>query len=464
MGRLGGLTVGAVNSGHGPVPAPVAHPGPARPAVASTPPPQPGSPRAAGSQQLPGLDGLRAVAALAVLLTHVAFQTGEVSRGTGGALLGRLDVGVAVFFVLSGFLLYRPHAVAVRTGGPAPSARRYAVRRASRILPAYWIALAVVVGTSPAPGSQAVTHLWLGQTYLGSLFPDFTQTWSLCTEVAFYAVLPLAAAAIRRLVARHGPAAETASLASLAVAGYGYLAVVGGLHRSAPHGPGLTDRALLWLPGHLDWFVAGMAVAAGGGRTGGGGRLTRSARQLADWPGTCWAAAGVLLLFATTPVAGPLTLAPGPDAAAVAKELLYAAIALLLLLPAAWGPTDRGLGAVLAHPASRYVGRISYGIFLWHLLVLRAVFAVTGWAPFSGHLWLVALLTVAGTAAAASASWLLVERPVLRRTERIAPRVAGPGRRRCLRRRRGPGGRRDRGHGRRRDREGGGQTGGGDRQ
>src|SRR5829696_7110117 len=78
---------------------------------------------------LPALDGLRAVAAAAVLLTHVAYRTGETTQGAGGAVLARLDAGVAVFFVLSGFLLYRPHATARAAGTPAPSLRRYALRR-----------------------------------------------------------------------------------------------------------------------------------------------------------------------------------------------------------------------------------------------------------------------------------------------------------------------------------------------
>ena len=377
-----------------------------------------GEPRTtAALATLPALDGLRAVGALAVVLTHVTFQTGQATRGTGGALLARLDVGVAVFFALSGFLLYRPHAVALRRGSPTPSRWRYSVRRVSRIMPGYWAALAVVAVASPAPAGRVLTHLWLGQTYTGALFPAFTQTWSLCTEAAFYLCLPLVAAAIRRAVARYGPAAQPWVLTGLVTLGYGYLA--------AAHGLGLPDRTLLWLPGHLDWFVAGMALAAVSAQgSAGTGRLGSWARQLADWPGTCWAAAGVLLLFAATPLAGPLTLAPVPDLAAVVKEVLYAAIAVLLLVPAALGPADRGLGSLLAHPVSRYLGRISYGIFLWHLLVLRGVFAITGWGTFSGHLWPVAVLTTFGAVAVASVSWLLVEGPALRLGDRLTGATA----------------------------------------
>jgi peptidoglycan/LPS O-acetylase OafA/YrhL len=382
---------------------------------------------------LPMLDGLRAVAAAAVLLAHVAFQTGEVSRGAGGAFLGRFDAGVAVFFVLSGFLLYRPHTAALRAGSPPPSVRRYALRRAARILPAYWLALAAVVLTaSSAPAGQVGTHLWLGQTYLGSLFPAFSQTWSLCAEVAFYAALPLLALLVRRAAARHGAAGEGWALAGLAAAGYGYIALV--------RGAGLPDRALLWLPGHLDWFAAGMAVAAlwarsavpagteaDGPGAAGGGRLARAAQLLARWPGTCWAAAAVLLWLAATPVAGPLTLEPIPGLAALVKEAAYAVIGSLLLLPAALGdPRSGGLAGALAHPVSRFLGRISYGVFLWHLLVLRGVYALTGWEPFSGRLVTAAVLTVLGSVLAATASWVVLERPALRLAERLAGGRARP--------------------------------------
>jgi peptidoglycan/LPS O-acetylase OafA/YrhL len=403
------------------------------------------------------LDGLRAVAAAAVVLTHVAFQTGEVARGAGGALLGRFDAGVAVFFVLSGFLLYRPHTAALRLGLGPPGVRRYALRRAARILPAYWVALvAVALTASPAPVGQVGTHAWLGQTYLGALFPSYSQTWSLCAEVAFYALLPVLAWLVRVVVARRGPTGEWWALGALAAAGFGYIAVV--------RGAGLPDRALLWLPGHLDWFAAGMAIAAlwarlalpapgpavdaaAAGRRAGGpaalagepdggvqrvdgparrpaeGAVVRAARSLAGWPGTCWAAAGVLLWLAATPVAGPLTLEPIPGLAALTKEAAYAVIGSLLLLPAALGdPRDGGLGGVLAHPVSRYLGRISYGVFLWHLLVLRGLYSLTGWEPFTGRLGLVAVLTIAGSICVAALSWALVERPALRLADRLARR------------------------------------------
>ena len=71
-----------------------------------------GLPVVANRAHFPGLDGLRAIAAVMVIFTHVADATGSYSSTFLGAFFARMDAGVAVFFVLSGFLLYRPFVVA----------------------------------------------------------------------------------------------------------------------------------------------------------------------------------------------------------------------------------------------------------------------------------------------------------------------------------------------------------------
>ena len=97
--------------------------------------PPPGNPR------FPLLDPLRAVAALMVVVTHTAELGGFNREHWVGAWTVRLDSGVAIFFVLSAFLLYRPFVSARLDGRAIPRVWRYARRRALRILPAYWVAL-----------------------------------------------------------------------------------------------------------------------------------------------------------------------------------------------------------------------------------------------------------------------------------------------------------------------------------
>jgi peptidoglycan/LPS O-acetylase OafA/YrhL len=100
--------------------------------------PPPGHPR------FPLLDGVRALAALSIVFLHVGDGTGFARTNALGAFTSRMDAGVALFFVLSGFLLYRPFVAARLDDRPAPSAGRYLRRRLLRIVPAYWLALLVM--------------------------------------------------------------------------------------------------------------------------------------------------------------------------------------------------------------------------------------------------------------------------------------------------------------------------------
>src|SRR5215218_9464274 len=107
---------------------------PAHPADPSQPPPR--------SAHFPLFDSLRAIAALSILFFHLFGFSGvssEIQPWTG-----RLGMGVTVFFVISGFLLYRPFVRAHLRAEPAPMTGPYAWRRFRRIVPAYWLALTVI--------------------------------------------------------------------------------------------------------------------------------------------------------------------------------------------------------------------------------------------------------------------------------------------------------------------------------
>ena len=146
--------------------------------------------------RFPLLDGLRAVAVFAVVLVHAtvfsAPNTSHMDR-----LLLHLNVGVTIFFLISGFLLYRPfiaHRVAAGPGAPVVS--DYAKRRFLRIFPAYWLVLIVlwvVPGVTGTAGGGWLSHLFLVQTLPESGSSCVTavtecglaQTWSLVVEFTF---------------------------------------------------------------------------------------------------------------------------------------------------------------------------------------------------------------------------------------------------------------------------------------
>lgn len=365
-----------------------------------------------GGYRLPALDAMRAVGSLAVLLTHVGFQTGASLHGVTGGLLARMDVGVAIFFVLSGLLLVIPWAERGFGHRDPVSTRRYLWRRAVRILPAYWVvvvaAFLVIPANADAPASTIRANLALVQIYRpGQLVPGLTQTWSLCTEVAFYLVLPVVGLALARLLSRYGVGAALSVCAVLGIAGLCWTWFV--------ETTAVLDRsvAVLWLPGFLPWFAPGLAlgvlvVAVHEPRHA---RWARVLRDVSAAPWTVWAVALGVLLVASTPVAGPRGLVGFSSAGqALTKFLLYGVVATLLIVPAAFGAGTKTHRALASAPM-RALGRISYGLFLWHVLVLDVVFRTLDIEPFTGDFWLVLAVTLPASLLAAWLSWVIVERP-----------------------------------------------------
>ncbi len=391
----------------------------------------------------PLLDGYRAIAAFMVLTTHVAFNTGEILTPVLGPLLGRMDFGVTLFFLLSGFLLYRPWARDAMLDRPGPVLGHYALRRAARILPAYWIMVVLTLLLLPEiqPVSWQTWPVHLGMLHIyvsGFTLEGLTQTWSLATEVAFYLLLPV----IAWLAGRRGRGRPDASarfqLAVLAMAGFASLTftvlrVSGALGTSTIMG--------YWLPGFLDWFALGMAAAVIQVRLGLGAPppWMASLQQVARATGWCLLIAAGLAVIAATPIAGPLTFDPALPNSLVIKHLLYGALAVFLLLPGFLGVGDTGQsnhvdhswwGRMLASPVMAYLGTISYGVFLWHLVLLRLTMSALDLQVFSGGFWIVWPLVALASIAVASASWFLVERPILawahRRTKSAAEQLLQP--------------------------------------
>jgi peptidoglycan/LPS O-acetylase OafA/YrhL len=373
--------------------------------------PPPGNPR------FPLVDGLRALAALAVVVTHTAFVSGFNGAGLAGQITARLDVGVTLFFVISGFLLYRPFVAARMEGRPLPGVLRYGRRRALRIAPAYWLALTVL---ALWPGLPAVhTDRWW--VYYGFL-QDFrvewiggglAAAWSLCVEVQFYLLLPLYAIVIARWLRGRAPAVQArAELGALAfLAGLSLLARTLSFHDPTP------DTVSSTIAGTFTWFALGMAIAVTSARWHGERADRRPAllRLVARRPLVPWiAAVGTMLV--TTQIGMPTMSITGYDASDwLFGHLLYAAIAVCVALPAMLGePARGGLPArVLSWRPIAWLGLISYGIFLWHMPFTEKFAKTQDWTSHGSFL--VYTLVVTATAiACATASYYLVERPLLR--------------------------------------------------
>lgn len=360
----------------------------------------------------PGLDSIRALAAGAVLVTHVAFWSGLYSQGLAGALLARLDIGVAIFFVLSGFLLSSPFLSAAANGSPQPSVPRYFWKRALRILPLYWLVVTVALIGLPSNNGASlqywISNITLTQIYFFDVLPfGLTQMWSLSTEVAFYVLLPIFGFVVAKRSTKNGwrPNRMFVVLGIFVILSVLWLMVA----------PTLLVRTATWLPSYFSWFAAGIALAILRIEESRGSMRIPILRRLANQPGVSWLIAGSLYLIAATPIAGPVMLVQPTGSEAVVKNLLYAVIAYLVISPSVLksGETTR-YEKFIENRHLRHLGLISYGIFSIHLLVLHAVSHFGNYGLFDGHFLERLLLVTIGTIVASEITYRVLELPVIR--------------------------------------------------
>ena len=344
---------------------------------------------------LPAVEGMRACAAVGVVITHVAFQTGNTG-GVTGRLLGRFDLAVAVFFALSGFLLWRGHAAAERGLRRRPPTGHYLRSRLVRIMPGYLVAVIVILTLMPDTNADLtvwLANLTLTQIYVPlTLTNGLTQMWSLSVEVCFYIALPVLALLARRLpVGARLPAVVALAAASLA---WGLI----------PFDPPYGVNPLNWPPAFFSWFAAGIVLAElSVSRVGWAHRLARRRLLMAT------VAVGAFLV-AASPLAGPEGLTPGTVGQFVVKTTMGAIVAGTLLAPLVLDAPDTA-HRVLGSPVMVTLGRWSYGLFIWHLAALAMVFPVMGYFPFNGHMPVVLVLTLIFGFAIAAVSYALVESP-----------------------------------------------------
>jgi peptidoglycan/LPS O-acetylase OafA/YrhL len=326
-----------------------------------------GVPQSSVGGRVASLTGIRAVAATLVVATHAAYTTGKYPQGYVGLVYSRLEIGVPIFFVLSGFLLFRPWVKAAADGSPAPSVRRYAWHRVRRIMPAYivTVVLAYLIyhfrNAGPNPGhtwtgllrNLTLTQLYTDNYGYGYLHQGLTQMWSLAVEVAFYVVLPALAYLLLVVVCRRAwrPGLLLTAIGVLGLISPAWLVLV---HTTEF----LPDGARLWLPTYLLWFLGGMALAV-----------------LQVLGVRCYAfvalpLAVVSYFIAATPVAGEPTTSPSGLAQSIVKAVFFTAIAALLIAPPALGD-DGWYTRMLASRPMVWLGEISYEIFLVHLVVME---------------------------------------------------------------------------------------------
>jgi peptidoglycan/LPS O-acetylase OafA/YrhL len=377
------------------------------------------------ARRFPLFDSLRAVAAILVLCSHAAGPAHASDVGTfAEPFATRLGVGVAVFFVISGFLLYRPFVHARISGDERPGFVPYGLGRFLRIYPAYWVALTISLiwlASLELPGNSWSLYLLL-QNYFGLGLAGIGAAWSLCVEVAFYVFLPFFVVAMTRLPAAtprarfRNEALAIVLLAAVGLATRSYLLAHGG-HVSADEMPFTF----------LDWFALGMGLAVFSVWVETrGDLLPRWLRPLDRFPALAWAAAFGFFVWVSLGFDESTRGFTGRDQ--LGAHVLYGLFAICLVLPVALGDQSRGvLRRILSNRVLLYLGLVSYGIFLWHLAVLEQL---QRWhlerIDFIHPYILWPTVALAFSTAIATVSWYVLERRALSLKRLVGPRPAQP--------------------------------------
>jgi peptidoglycan/LPS O-acetylase OafA/YrhL len=380
----------------------------------------------AQNPRFPLFDSLRAIAALGVLEYHLWYTLGGSGALSADRWGPQLAVGVTVFFLISGFLLYRPFVRARFAGDPPPAVGGYAIRRVLRIVPAYWVALALAalyLGISRPGAVDWLYDYGFAMVYdHGALIRSqqvgpLGQAWTLGVEMSFYVALPIWAFLVRRAPSRTTArflASELVPLLAIFVLGV----VWNFTEWDSSHGLVVFTPSAATLPSYADQFALGMALAVASVVLFGGERQSRAVRVVVRRPWIPWAAAGIA--FVALCAVGERSDSAGAEPV---RHLIRSAFALGLLLPAVFGDDAGGAARrLLADRRLQWLGLISYSIYLWHLPVLTALASKAHLDDRIGSLGFVVVGTAASIAVAA-VSFYAVERPALRLARRLTGRA-----------------------------------------
>ncbi len=362
------------------------------------------------------LDGIRGLAAVAVLGFHAWLfaesHSTMLRENWWDYVFAELSLALYLFFVLSGYLMFRPF-VARETGDRAwPGTAVYVRKRVVRIVPAYYLSLVGAIALLYSGSNGLDPHLppaddlWLFFVFAQSYSEETVlrlnaATWTLVVEVAFYVVVPLIGLWVARTRGRLGWAVGAAAAMIAIGAAWNWWT--------------LGDSAVwrLALPGMLPYFAFGLLAAAA---------VEWFARRDDDGPSP---GAGRWIMAAGLAVVGVDVLVRELWLSEQFTDVLRATIAglgfaVIIVAATAGRAGARALGGRLLV----WLGAVSYGVFLWQIPLMLAA-RDRGWLPDTAIAAFVPALVA--SVIAAELSIRLVERPVARLAERRRGRRPAPG-------------------------------------
>ncbi|MDO6566337.1 acyltransferase family protein [Alteromonas sp. 1_MG-2023] len=366
-----------------------------------------------------GLDGLRAIAALSVFIVHFQ-QFTAVSGSVGGIDFTRWmingNTGVALFFALSGFLLSIPFWRGLEADKPV-SMRNYFKNRLVRIVPLYYLCFVALLALKGFSGAEAsfnnvMSHLLflhnLKDKQVMSLNPPF---WTLAVEMQFYVLLPLLFLLLRKVGYR---SAQVFLPVFIVMWGGGFIFAMQlletwggwplsfpliwpfGVYASGPDSPAITYS----LAGHLPHFLMGIFASSL--------FLSAKKRQHAIRNDVLFIVCCLLLI---------LVLATNLD------EYFYIdygrynfpVVPILLTLLVYLTPQSNWIKRILDLPVLKWLGIISYGLYIFHYPVQKGVklfFERLGYSV-SDQSWSFGFIALVITVSLASVSYIAFERPII---------------------------------------------------
>lgn len=396
-----------------------------------------------------GADGLRALACLAVIFHHLAQamvvqrQTAAVQELQSFLILG--NVGVSIFFVLSGYLLAYPFWRQYLNHGEYPSMKQYVVRRAARIMPGYYVAFVVcmlLVLALNIPSQDFWIRSLTGLTFTSgfhyiTFFPSEINGpfWSISFEVFSYILMPLFMFGLFRLFSNK----RSFKAAILYWVGVVLVIIAANQWIHYAFTPdenlrgwqyGLIGGAKFWMPnynpvGLFGHFSIGILASGLVCRI----RMAERTERLR--------ASGLFdLLSAVSLVASAVFLwlvrhQPEFSLSIQNQPFFFPFFTILIGCFLITVPFSRWIGRGVDNPFFRYTAKVSFGLYIWHNLIITLAgmywikdFHFGGIVPLGRWAW-ISLGVIVVSYGIATLSYYFIEKPILDRSHQYT----GPGKR-----------------------------------
>lgn len=360
---------------------------------------------------LPQIDGLRAIAVLLVLWSHTPFIAGNEMSKLAWEITSKLSIGyfgVDIFFVMSGFLITRILLNSLDNHGTV-SLRSFYLKRAFRIFPAYYICVALYAVFFAFDGQGLASLILYSFNYFHALHPTphpMEHTWSLSVEEQFYLVWPLLIALIPRAFGRLLTGVAIPVLASMIAIGIAVMI------------EGTTAGELIYMSSVTRMMSLSLGASLAYREATGTPLSERRAFQLA--------ALGIGVLVVDFGLRFVKIMPPNGYFQAVA--VIGFAVSSFGIIALCINPQTRWLRRIqdaLTVEPLRYIGRISYGLYLYHYLLLYALGLKPDVTATTGALAGLVAIYLMLSFCVAIASYAFIEEPLMRLGRRLDRNLPG---------------------------------------